>query len=136
MEAPLVYGGRNSLAGISILQKCSALGIRTWDPTMYESGALSRPPYLAVHLPAIVPAFRYRCGLNGDVVFRPGWNMNLGPSQAALVKNVYGCQTVIEIITVAKRSISPDLRGPFNAEGFGRTLFQSLWQRDFLSMGL
>lgn len=83
-----------------------------------------------------VPAFRYRCGLDADTVYRPDWNMILDPTQAALVKNVNGHRTIREILAIAKRSIPLGPRGQAEAEDFGRTLFQSLWQRDFLSIRL
>jgi len=83
-----------------------------------------------------VPAFRYRCGLNADMVYRPDWDMSLDPVQAVIVKNVDGHRTIREILTVAERSIPLVLRSTADVEDFGRTLFKSLWQRDFLSIRL
>jgi SAM-dependent methyltransferase len=83
-----------------------------------------------------VPAFRYRCGLDADAVFRPDWRMNLDPAQIRLVQKVDGRRTIREIVALAARTGPLSQRSPFALEDFGRTLFQSLWQRDFLVIGL
>jgi SAM-dependent methyltransferase len=83
-----------------------------------------------------VPAFRYRCGISNGAVFRPDWRMNLDSAQAALVQNVDGRRTLREIIALAAKHRPLALWDPAGREDFVRTLFQSLWQRDFLTMGL
>ena len=83
-----------------------------------------------------VPAFRYRCGLDASAVFRPDWRMSLDPVQIALVQKVDGRRTIREIVAVTARTAPLFQRSPVDLEDFGLTLFQSLWQRDFLAMGL
>lgn len=83
-----------------------------------------------------VPAFRYRCGLNADAVFRPDWRLSLDPAQIALVQKVDGRRTIREIVALAAGTGPLSWRSQADLEDFGLTLFRSLWQRDFLSMGL
>jgi SAM-dependent methyltransferase len=45
-----------------------------------------------------VPVFRYRCGLDGEKITRPGWSTPLEPEQLALVRLVDGSRTIREII--------------------------------------
>ena len=83
-----------------------------------------------------VPAFRYRCGLDAGAVFRPDWRMSLDLTQIALVQIMDGHRTIHEIIALAARTGPLSQWSPVDLEDFGRTLFQSLWQCDFLVMGL
>jgi SAM-dependent methyltransferase len=83
-----------------------------------------------------IPTFRYRCGIDAGTIYRPGWKMSLDPTRAALVKRVDGHRSIREILAVTKRPIPLLSRGPADNREFGRTLFQSLWQHDFLSIGL
>jgi hypothetical protein len=41
-----------------------------------------------------VPFFRYRCGLDGEKIVRPGWSTGLDPVQLALVRLVDGRRTI------------------------------------------
>ena len=81
-----------------------------------------------------VPLFRYRCGLDGEKIFRPGWSTALSPEQLALVRLVDGRRTIREIITAAA--------GPAQAGGsaerkpFAQALFESLVNRDFLALAV
>ena len=82
-----------------------------------------------------VPIFRYRCGLSGSEVFRPGWRMNLNAAQLPFVQQIDGRRTIREIAervaqSGSRRADAADL------EKFGRKLFQALWRLDFLAMGL
>jgi SAM-dependent methyltransferase len=83
-----------------------------------------------------VPHFRYRCGRDGQSVFRPDWRMSLAPAQAAVLALVNGERTVREIIADVIRRETPPQRATGEGEEFVRTFFQSLWQRDFITMGL
>lgn len=83
-----------------------------------------------------VPMFRYRCDLDAGAVFRPDWRMNLDPAQIAVMKNVDGHRTIREIGAMAAGTRHLLWQSPTDLEDFARTLFQSLWQRDFLAMGL
>jgi hypothetical protein len=62
--------------------------------------------------------------------------MSLDPARAALVKKVDGHRTIHEILTLAGRSVPLGPRGPDATGDFDYTLFQWLWQQDFLSIGL
>jgi SAM-dependent methyltransferase len=83
-----------------------------------------------------VPFLRYRCDLDGEKVFRPGWSTPLTPQQLAFVRLVDGRRTIREI--VAKAAVAPAHVGhsPADLERFARTLFASLVNRDFLLLGL
>ncbi|MFM7107955.1 MAG: class I SAM-dependent methyltransferase [Planctomycetaceae bacterium] len=83
-----------------------------------------------------VPSFRYRCGLDGSTVFRHDWRLTLEPAHAALVRLVDGRRTIREIVAEAERNGELGHGSQADHESLGRTLFQSLWQRDFLAMGL
>ena len=86
--------------------------------------------------PGYVPAFRHRCGLDGQAVFRPGWRMQLTPAQLALLAHLDGRRTIREILAeVAKEGTLPG-RSDGDRELFARTFFQSSWQLDFMDMGL
>lgn len=83
-----------------------------------------------------VPIFRYRCGIDGSAVFRPDWRIELEPAQALLVQHVDGRRTIRRIIAEATKTGPLAERTQAEREDFGRSLFRSLWQRDFLAMGL
>ena len=79
--------------------------------------------------------FRYRCGLDGDTVFRPDWRIPLEPAQVALLRQVDGRRTIREIVAEAGRA-GETRQDAGDIGAFGRNLFRSLWQLDFLAMGL
>ena len=79
-----------------------------------------------------VPLFRYRCGLDGENISRPGWSTGLSPEQFALVRLVDGRRTIHEIIAAAAQSTTASGRSPADIARFARTLFESLVNRDFL----
>jgi len=83
-----------------------------------------------------VPAFRYRCRLDGAEIVRPDWRLRLDPVQLALVQQVDGRRPIREIVAAAAPSGVLPQRGPADLEDLGRSVFRSLWQRDFLTMGL
>lgn len=83
------------------------------------------------------PAFRKGCRLDGSVVIRhDDWHMHLTPLQAELAGQIDGQRSIETIVEAVLGS------GPFaRAERTDVTqealdLFQSLWQLDFLVMGL
>lgn len=83
-----------------------------------------------------VPSFRYRCGLDGEQVFRPGWRMTLAPASRTLVQHVDGKKTINEILS----DVSQDgVFAPHSQEDrakYAHDVFQSLWQLDFLAIEL
>jgi SAM-dependent methyltransferase len=82
-----------------------------------------------------VPVFRYRCGLDGGTITRPGWSMTLSPEQFAVVRHVDGRSTIREIVGAASNAAAA-FRGPGDLERFARALLESLVNRDFLAMAL
>ena len=84
----------------------------------------------------LVPSFRYRCGVDGNEVFRPGWKMTLDHTSLVLVRKVNGQKTIKEMLVEGSQE------GPFAAhprkvrEKYVRDVFQALWQLDFVSMRL
>ncbi|NBU42203.1 MAG: class I SAM-dependent methyltransferase, partial [Planctomycetia bacterium] len=83
-----------------------------------------------------VPLFRYRCGVDGETISRPGWSTGLTPDQLALVRLVDGRRTIREIIAASAQATTGSGRRPADIEGFARTLFESLVNRDFLVLAL
>ncbi len=78
-----------------------------------------------------MPLFRYRCGLDGQTISRPGWSMTLSPEQLGFVRLVDGRRTIRNILAEADAS-----RSAADREQFARELFQSLINRDFLVAAL
>jgi SAM-dependent methyltransferase len=83
-----------------------------------------------------IPVFRYRCGLDGATIFRYDWRLQLDPIQLALVQQVDGRRTIRQIVAEATPSGVMPWRNQAELDEVGRTVFRSLWQRDFLAMGL
>jgi len=83
-----------------------------------------------------VPFFRYRCGLDGETISRPGWSTGLSPDQLALVRLVDGRRTIREILAAGAQSTTASGRSPANLERFAHALFESLVNRDFLVLAL
>jgi SAM-dependent methyltransferase len=82
-----------------------------------------------------VPVFRYRCGLDGEKIFRPGWSTGLSPDQLAIVQLVDGRRTIREIIAVTAGPAQVD-RSLAERNRFARALFESLVNRDFLLLSV
>ena len=83
-----------------------------------------------------VPSLRYRCGLSGNQLSRHNWAMPLDAVQVALLQQMDGRRTIREIIGAASQGGVLPQRSQADLEQLGKTLFQSLWQLDFLAMGL
>jgi SAM-dependent methyltransferase len=85
-----------------------------------------------------VPLFRYRCSLNGQNITRPGWSTSLSAEQLSLVRLVDGRRTIREILAEAAAAVGPPLAtsGAAALQGFARTLFRSLINRDFVVLAL
>ncbi|MGE0220712.1 class I SAM-dependent methyltransferase [Mycolicibacterium sp.] len=101
-----------------------------------------RPPssyridFSSEQAPDYIPLMRYRCGLNGTQVFRPGFQMSLEPMQLAFLQRVDTLRTIREIAEhVAGSGIVAD---PNTAEliDYGRNLFRRLWRQDFITVDL
>ena len=74
-----------------------------------------------------VPFFRYRCKLEGESVYRPGWSTSLSAEQLVLARLVNGLRTIREIVAMAPS-------GPSDHERFAQSLFESLMNFDFIGM--
>ncbi len=70
-----------------------------------------------------IPAFRYRCGVDGSEAVRPGWRMRLPPDQAAILAKVDGKRALAEIAAASGIANAP-------------AMVESLWKLDFLDIGL
>ncbi len=83
-----------------------------------------------------IPEFRYRCGLEGDAIRRTDWRRVLDPQDLALVQAVNGRRTLGDIVRLAAGQPAHHKRQPQAIEEHARSLFQSLWQSDFLAFCL
>jgi SAM-dependent methyltransferase len=81
-----------------------------------------------------VPLFRYRCGLDGEKIVRPGWNTSPSSAQLAIVRLVDGHRTIREILAMAASGPAHASRSEGDLERFARLLFESLVNRDFVAM--
>jgi SAM-dependent methyltransferase len=72
-----------------------------------------------------VPSLRYRCEVRGASIARSDWATPLDADQLALVQRMDGTRTIADIMDGTGASVQ-----------YARELFQSLWQLDFVAMGL
>ena len=89
-------------------------GQGTPRPTLADPGAAE-----------YVPAFRYRCGLEGAQAVRPGWRMDLRPMGLAVAEQIDGQSTIGQI--AARAGIE---------ESAVRAVLSLLKKRDVLALGL
>lgn len=82
-----------------------------------------------------VPSLRYRCGLNGSQLSRPGWTMSLDPVQAALLQQMDGRRTIREIMVAASQRGELPQQSQAELDQLGKSVFQVLWRADFLAIG-
>lgn len=68
-----------------------------------------------------VPSLRHSCKLAGTVLHKPSWSRDLNPVQATLMRQVDGRKTIGQITS---------------GDPGARMFFQSLWQQDYLAMGI
>lgn len=83
-----------------------------------------------------VPALRYRCGLEGDEILRPGFRRRLDPLALALAQQIDGRRTLREIVNDASRRGGLPQRDAAEGEALGRQVCRALWQDDFLAIHL
>jgi hypothetical protein len=83
-----------------------------------------------------VPLLRLRCGIRGDEIYRPGWQVRLDPTHLAFAQNVDGDRSIREI--AERVALSGVLASNDQAalEYTGLELFEELWRMDFVSMDL
>ena len=82
-----------------------------------------------------VPAFRYRCGMDGQAVFRPDWRIALEAGQEAVLRNVDGQRTLRQLVEAAANAGPLAQRSAPEREAYVRNFMRSLWENDFVSMG-
>lgn len=83
-----------------------------------------------------VPSFRYRCGLEGNEIVRSDWRIPLAPFDLALLRNIDGKLTLRQAIANAARSEGFANESLTELEKRGVNLIQSMWQRDFIAIGI
>lgn len=83
-----------------------------------------------------IPFFRYRCGLDGSTIVRPGWSTSLSASQMALVREVDGRCSIGDILEQVQQKPDPTHPPSEDLERFARAFFLSLVNRDVLGLGL
>lgn len=81
-----------------------------------------------------VPEFRHMCSLEGSRLSRYDWSLELGSEVLACVEQIDGVRTIDEIIGIVNQqraecgsALTPDQ---------ARHSFRSLWQLDFIAMGI
>ena len=82
-----------------------------------------------------IPLLRYRAGIRGQEVFRPGWTIRLDPTHLAFLQHLDGERSIREITERVANS------GLLNAsqsevEVIALELFEGLWRSDFLAINL
>ena len=83
-----------------------------------------------------VPLMRYRCGVSGQEIYRPGWRLRLDPTHLAFAQHVDGERSIRQI---ADRVAQAGLLGRTEAtdlQAMGLELFEGLWRADFIGVDL
>ena len=83
-----------------------------------------------------VPSFRYRCGLEGNEIVRDRWRIPLPTFDLALLRQIDGKLTIQQAISNAARSEGFARESLTQLEERGVRIIESLWQRDFLAIGI
>jgi hypothetical protein len=81
-----------------------------------------------------VPDFRHACALVGPRISRCDWSMDLDGNQLALVELIDGHRSIGEITALVEQRAS--LPNTASAIETSRSAFRTLWQLDFISMGI
>lgn len=83
-----------------------------------------------------IPLMRYRCGVDGQEVYRPGWRLRLAPTQMAFIQHIDGDRTVRQIAERVARSGAHGGVEPAELETACLGLFEGLWRMDFIAVDL
>ncbi len=83
-----------------------------------------------------VPSLRYRCELDGAQLSRNDWSAPLDQAQLALLSSVDRRRTIREVLAEPSACEALAQLDAAAQETYARALFQSLWQLDFLAVGL
>lgn len=81
-----------------------------------------------------VPDFRYRCGLDGATIYKPGWNQELTALQSHVVDSIDGHRSIREILSHLANSSELGHLSQAELEITGKSVFESLWSQDFLAL--
>lgn len=83
-----------------------------------------------------VPLMRMRCGLTGEDIFRPGWQLRLHPTHLAFAQRVDGIRSIREIAEQVAASGVVSYRERADLDAIALELFEALWRLDFLAIEL
>jgi SAM-dependent methyltransferase len=83
-----------------------------------------------------MPLFRKGCGLRGNAIHRYDWERELTPLQAALIEQVDGHRTISDIVDAVISGGTFARANPSEVVAVSLETFRSLWQQDFLAMGI
>jgi hypothetical protein len=82
-----------------------------------------------------VPVPRYGFRIEGSKIFRSDWSIPVSATQLTFLRYVDGSRTIRTIAACVTMTEHPHGDAP-DVEKFGRELFKSLWQLDFMAMAL
>lgn len=83
-----------------------------------------------------VPSLRYRCTFDGTTIGRADWTTPLVPAQQALLRGLDGRRTIGELLATATADPAFAEIGATRGQQYARELFESLWERDILAIGI
>jgi SAM-dependent methyltransferase len=83
-----------------------------------------------------VPLFRKGCGLRGNAIYRYDWERGLTPLQAALIEQVDGLRSIQGIVDAVISGSAFARADTAEVVAVSLETFRSLWQQDFLAMGI
>lgn len=81
------------------------------------------------HVHEYMPMFRYRCQLDGDAILKQGWRQELTADQARVAQLFDGQRTIGDIIAASEATTALQRDDVI-------TFVRSLWQQDYISLGL
>lgn len=102
-----------------------------------ERAAVSyRIDFQAANAPDYVPLWRHQAGINGENVFRPGWNIQLESTYLALAQQVDGELSIREIAGRVAQAGATGGADPTEMQRIALELFEQLWRMDFVAVDL
>ena len=81
-----------------------------------------------------VPLFRLRAGIQGQEVYRPGWQIQLDPTHLAFIQHLDGERSIREIAGRVARSGVLARADQAELEYIALELFEGLWRSDFVAI--
>jgi SAM-dependent methyltransferase len=83
-----------------------------------------------------VPAFRYRCAVDGDEIVRHNWRTKLTADQLSVIRKINGQCAVSEIIDSIRRECQQFGVADGNLEAEVRAILEIFWKWDFLEFSI